>query len=251
MPRRFRPALLAGLAVVAVAVIAVVLWRTVASSPPPITGTQLDQPVPDVALVNQHGDSVRLSDLRGKVVVIYPFLTACHELCPMTTGAFIRMSEAVKAAGLAGRVAFLEVTVDPGRDTPGRLAAYADLVSADWTMLTGTPDALDRFWSFFGVTHERTSIGSPAPTDWYTGTPETYDVSHTPALIFLDPQGHERIVLVGTADLGGQLQPSLRAMLNDTGLANLAHPDAPWTVRQALDNVGALLGRSIPLPAGS
>jgi len=240
----------AAIGVVAVAAIGLVAWITLASSPPAITGTQIDQPVPDVALVDQHGSTIHLSDMRGKIVVVYPFLTACHELCPMTTGAFIQIAQAIHAAGLQDRVALWEVTVDPQRDTPQRLAAYADLVSADWTMLTGTQANLDAFWKFFGVEHAQQAVGSPAPIDWYTHQPETYDVNHTPVLLFIDASGHERIVLVGTADLGGQLAPSLKAMLNDTGLQNLAHPDAPWTVRQALDNIGALLGKRIPL-AGS
>jgi protein SCO1 len=249
IPVPFRIA--AAIGMVAVVAVALLMWRLVIAAPPSITGTQLDQAVPDVPLVDQHGRTVQLSDAQGKVVIIYPFLTACHELCPMTTGAFIQLSESIRAAGLSDRVALWEVTVDPERDTPERLAAYADLVSADWTMLTGTPANLDRFWQFFGVTHEKQAVASPAPVDWYTHQPETYDMNHTPVLLFIDGSGHERIVLVGTADLGGQLAPSLKAMLNDTGLNNLAHPDAPWTVRQALDDIGALLGRSIPLAAGS
>jgi len=239
----------AGVGLVGIAAIGFFAWRAL-SAPPPITGSQVDQAVPDVALIDQHGNTVHLSDLQGKIVVIYPFLTACHELCPMTTGAFIQISQAIHAAALQDRVALWEVTVDPERDTPERLAAYADLVSADWTMLTGTPDNLDRFWSFFGVVHDKQAVASPAPIDWYTHQPDAYDVSHTPVLLFIDGSGHERIVLVGTADLGGQLAPSLKAMLNDTGLQNLASPDSPWTVRQALDNIGALLGRRIPLPSG-
>jgi protein SCO1 len=249
IPVSFRIAAAVGLLGVA-ALAGVLAWRAI-SAPPPITGAQVDQAVPDVALVDQHGRTVHLSDEQGKVVVVYPFLTACHELCPMTTGAFIQISQAIHAAGLQDKVALWEVTVDPERDTPERLAAYADLVSADWTMLTGTQANLDRFWGFFGVTHEKQAVESPAPIDWYTHQPDAYDVGHTPVLLFIDGSGHERIVLVGTADLGGQLEPSLKAMLNQTGLHDLANPDSPWTVRQALDNIGALLGRSIPAAGGS
>jgi protein SCO1/2 len=235
--------LVAALVLSATAAIAIVIS---AGARPQISGTQLDQPVPDLALIDQHGRQVSLASLRGKVVVIYPFLTACHEVCPMTTGAFIQMSDAIRRAGLGDRVALLEVSVDPGRDTPQRLAAYADLVSADWTMLTGSANQLRRFWAFFGVYFSQTNIEQPAPIDWYTNEPETYDVTHTQALIFVDPQGHERIVLVGTADTGHALPSPLAAMLNDVGRSQLAHPQAPWTVQEALDNVGALLGRRIP-----
>jgi protein SCO1/2 len=225
-----------------VAVAAVVL----AGARPQVTGTTLDQPVPSLSLTDQQGRTVSLADLRGRVVVIYPFLTACHEVCPMTTAAFVQMSVAIRRAGISDRVALLEVSVDPDRDTPQRLAAYANLVSADWTMLTGSADQLRRFWTFFGVYYSKTDIDKPAPIDWYTHEPETFDVAHTQALIFIDADGHERILLVGTADVGGALPSALAGMLNETGRSALAHPQAPWTVPQALDNVGALLGRRIP-----
>lgn len=210
-----------------------------------LTGTEVDQAVPDIPLTDEHGRPFRLSDLRGKVVVIYPFLTDCHEMCPITTGAFIQIAHAIGRAGLTDQVALLEVTVDPKRDTPERLAAYADLASASWRMLTGSSYNLDRFWSFFGVSRVRTPIESPAPIDWYTHEPETYDIGHTPVLIFIDQQGHERIVLVGTADVRGQLPPQLAAMLSEQGRQNLEAPPEPWTVEQALDDVGLLLGRPI------
>lgn len=237
--------LAAALALSAVAGAALVIT---AGARPQITGTQLDQPVLDVPLIDQHGQRVSLATLRGKVVVIYPFLTACHEVCPMTTGAFIRMSEAIRRAGVSDQVALLEVSVDAGRDTPQRLAAYANLVSADWTMLTGSAEQLRRFWAPFGVYFSQTDITQPAPIDWYTHQPETYDVTHAEALIFVDRDGHERIVVVGTADVGSALPSPLAAMLNETGRSQLSHPQAPWTVQQALDNVGALLGRRIPAP---
>lgn len=243
MTVRLRLLVIGGVVILAVAALVAGYLLTL---PPPVkvTGSEANRPVPDIALTDQSGKDFTLSELRGKVVVIYPFLTDCHEVCPMTTAAFIQMQQAIAAAGLQDRVALLEVTVDPERDAPARLAAYAKLTSADWTMLTGSADNIAAFWKFFGVFSERTAVASPAPIDWYTNQPETYDVSHTPALIFLDAQGNERIVLVGTAQIAASAMPSqLQAMLNDTGRQNLAHPSEPWTVQQALDNVSILLGR--------
>ena len=50
------------------------------------------------------------------------FLTLCQETCPLTTGNLLVMDRAVIAAGLGHRVRFAELTVDPGRDTPGPAA---------------------------------------------------------------------------------------------------------------------------------
>ncbi|MGH2513822.1 MAG: SCO family protein, partial [Candidatus Limnocylindrales bacterium] len=173
----------------------------------------------------------------------------CHEVCPITTGAIIEMREAVEAAGLGSQVAFVEATVDPGRDSPQRLRAYAKLTGANWALLTGTPAQVAALWQFFGVAYERQPIVSPAPTDWLTGQPEAYDVAHTDALFFLDEAGHERIVIAGGPDLGGRLDTRLSGLLDAQGRENLAHPQGAWTVPQALGNLGHLLGRSIAPPA--
>ena len=81
-------------------------------------------PVPSTQLVNQDGQTMSLGSFRGKVrrVVFFP-----HPLpggMPLTTGIFQQLQASVKAAGLAHEVDFVEVTVDPGRDTPARLRAY-------------------------------------------------------------------------------------------------------------------------------
>jgi protein SCO1/2 len=207
-----------------------------------VTGTQVDLPVPQVRLTDQHGAPFTLADLHGKVVVIFPFLTDCHEICPLTTAAFLQMQAAIDAASLADRVALVEITVDPGRDTPERLAAYAKLASANWTMLTGTQADLDRLWGFFGISVQKEPVASPALIDWYTNQPETYDMTHTPVLIFLDAQGRERIVLVGTADVHDSIPAQLESMLNTQGHEDLHSPSEPWTPQQALDNVSVLLG---------
>jgi cytochrome oxidase Cu insertion factor (SCO1/SenC/PrrC family) len=45
----------------------------------------------------------------------------------------------------------MEISVEPGRDTPARLAAYSKEFGADWVLATGTPANLDALWKFFGV----------------------------------------------------------------------------------------------------
>ncbi len=102
--------------------------RTVAS------GNVLDQKVPTVAattrLEDQSGRVRTLRGLRGRTVVLAPLLTMCQETCPMTTENLHRAAQAVAGDRGAGRVVFLEVTVDPQRDTVRRLHAYAKLYGA-------------------------------------------------------------------------------------------------------------------------
>ena len=96
-------------------------------------------PVPPTPLIDQNGRPVTLQSFRGKYVVLAQFLTLCQDECPITTGAFQDMQQAVQQAGLGGQVAFVEATVDPGRDTPARLRAYQSEFGADWTLLDRHP----------------------------------------------------------------------------------------------------------------
>jgi cytochrome oxidase Cu insertion factor (SCO1/SenC/PrrC family) len=58
------------------------------------------------------------------VVVLAPFLSLCQDECPLITAAYTSLQRDVQAAGLSQRVAFVEATVDPVRDSIARLAAY-------------------------------------------------------------------------------------------------------------------------------
>ncbi len=241
-----RTAVLAVAATVALLVAACGGATGAAQAGPPLTGVEMDRALPDVALVGQDGQPTTLAALQGRYVVLTPFLTLCHEVCPITTGAFLELQQAIEQAGVADQVALVEATVDPGRDTPARLRAYAQMTGLRWTLLTGSASDLAQLWKAFGITYSVQPEDSPAPVDWWTHQPETYDVGHNDGLFFLDPQGHERIAIVGIADVGGRLDPTLKSLLNDQGLQNLESPGAAWTAQQALDDLGHLMGRSIP-----
>jgi cytochrome oxidase Cu insertion factor (SCO1/SenC/PrrC family) len=215
--------------------------------PPPSLGVVQDRQVPQVPLLDESGRPASLSMFHGKVVVLAPFLTLCQEECPITTGAFIAMQRDVEEAGLAQKVAFVEVTVDPGRDSPARLAAYSREFGATWPLLTGSPAVLDRLWRFFGVYHQVVPEQQPPALDWWTHTPLTYDVDHSDGFILLDARGHERFITTSPADLHGRLAPGLEGLLDSTGIQNLKHPQSPsWTVPQALGALSWLLGREVP-----
>ena len=211
-----------------------------------ITGTELNRPVPSLPLLDAHGKRVTLSAYRGKVVVLSPVLTLCHEVCPLTTGAFLGMQLAVRRAGLAHRVVFVEISVDPWRDSPARLRAFSRYAGVDFPLFTGSVAELRRFWRFFGVGFFRTAAGKPPDLDWWTHRRETFDVAHSDGLFFVDAAGHLRIVVLGMPNVHGRLAARLRRLLSGEGIRNLHHPQVAWSVPQALDDLGALLGRRIP-----
>ena len=219
-------------------------------------GTVLDRPVPDsvadLPLTTDAGQPATLAAFHGQVVVLADFLTLCQETCPLTAGNLLVMDRAVKASGLAGRVRFVELTVDPGRDTPARLRTYRALVGAggNWSLLTGRPDVIERIWGYFGVWYERVAEGSPPGVDWLTGKPLSYDITHQDALIYLDASGRERFLVVGSPNAGwASVAPALRRFLSAQGRADLSHPDAStWTAAEGLSAIAWLTGRQVGLP---
>lgn len=205
--------------------------------------------VPSTQLVNQNGQAVTLQDFRGKYVVLAQFLALCQDECPITTGAFQIMQRSAQKAGLGDKVAFIEATVDPDRDTVARLRAYQERFGANWTLLTGTDSNVAALWKYFGVFYQKTTEDDPGATDWWTGQHLTYDMLHTNGFILIDPDGNERFITTELPYLHGQLPANLRSLLDDLGIQHLNNgiPGNSYTVPQALSALSWLVGRNIPL----
>lgn len=95
---------------------------------------------PNIPLVTHEGKSVRFFDdlVKDKVVAINFFFTSCPAACPLETA---RLATVQRLLGdRVGRdVFFYSITIDPARDTPAVLQAYAERFHAGpgWTFLTG------------------------------------------------------------------------------------------------------------------
>jgi protein SCO1/2 len=202
--------------------------------------------------VDQTGAATSLSSYAGKILIVSDMMTLCQETCPIDTATLVQTARAVAKAGLASRVEFLSITVDPQRDTPARLAAYRTFFKpapVDWRLLTGTTSAISALWRYLGVYYQRVPEDSPAATDWLTGRPLTYDINHADLVFFIDTAGHERFAIdgAGHAEPGTVLAPRLERFLNAAGRNNLAHPgEDTWTASQALQVIGWLADKQIP-----
>jgi protein SCO1/2 len=215
-------------------------------APPSSQGIVQDRAIPDIALISSSGRPTSLAAYRGKDIVLAPFLSLCQDECPLVTGAFIALQRDVAAAGLASKVVFMEITVDPRRDTPTRLTAYAKEFGADWPLLTGTPANLAALWRYLGVSVQIVPEEQPPKIDWYTGTPLTYDVNHTDGYFLIDASGHERFSDSNAPNLHGRLDTALTGLLDDGGIKDLDHQANPsWTLTDALNSISWLVGRTI------
>jgi protein SCO1/2 len=96
---------------------------------------------PNVELKTHEGKTVRLYDdlLKGKTVAVNIIYTDCKDVCPLETAMMVRLYRLLGER--VGRdIHFYSISVDPERDTPEVLKAYAQKFGADlpgWLFLTG------------------------------------------------------------------------------------------------------------------
>jgi protein SCO1/2 len=86
----------------------------------------------------------------------------------------------------------------------------------------------------------------PAPKDWLTGKPLTYDLTHSDEVFFFDRKGRERYLLEGAAHVAGgaPLPQTLRTFLDASVRANLNHPGSEaWMLPQEMRVISWLAGR--------
>lgn len=103
--------------------------------------------VPPFVLTSQQGKEFRSQEqLDGKVWVADFIYTNCEGPCPRMSALMRRIQQATKDLPQVRLVSF---TVDPARDTPEVMAAYAQRYQAEsgrWFFLTGTRDALQQIY---------------------------------------------------------------------------------------------------------
>ncbi len=227
------------------------------SVPPNSVGTHLNAPMAKkimaLPLTDAQGHPTTLGSYRNKVVVLYAAMTSCTSDCPLDTANMVTAAKATDKAGLGKKVQYLSVTIDPGRDSPQRLAAYRKLYAApgqlpNWDLLTGSKQNIAALWKYLGVYWRKVPFPKPYPRDWQTGKPLTYDVQHADEVFVLDANGHERFVISGRADVPqAQAVPArLHNFLDKNGLRALQHPDAQdWTPGDLLEAVSWLTGREV------
>lgn len=213
-------------------------------------GTAVNLPVPadlrKLPLTNQHDEQVSLASFTGKTVVLIPFLTLCADVCPMTTGIVMQVEKALRADDAMSKVEIVELTVDPQRDTPARLAAYGKITHAGWQLVTEKPAALKQLAKFFGFTYTRVAEDNPPDIDWWTGKPLTYDIDHSDNYFVIDPAGEERVVQAASPDYHGHLPKKLQKFLSPLGHRHLKDPEEPdWTKDNVLEAIEFAAGEKL------
>lgn len=146
-------------------------------------GSLIDPPLaaPDFALNDQSGSTFRLSDQRGKIVLIFFGYTNCPDVCPLTMANYRQIKSELGAQ--AEKVEFVLITVDPERDTPERLQGYVSSFDPQIIGLSGSLDEMQTVWESFGVYRAKVETGSASG----------YAMDHSARMYLIDPAGNWRL----------------------------------------------------------
>jgi len=107
----------------------------------------------DFQLSDFNGKPRRLSDFRGKVVMLFFGYTHCPKACPTTLA---DLAQVMRLLGKdANRVQVLFVTLDPERDSPEILAKFVPSFDPSFLGLYGDAQATARAAGAFGVSYTK------------------------------------------------------------------------------------------------
>jgi protein SCO1 len=141
-------------------------------------------PAPAFTLTSQDGAPVSLADFRGKVVAVTFIYTLCTDTCPVLTPMMSFVQDRL-GPDFGTKIAFVSITVDPGRDTPAVLKEYAEAFGANpagWAFVTGAPETIREVTRRYGV---------------FAATAAGGDIDHSFLTSIVDPRGILRVQYLG------------------------------------------------------
>ncbi len=187
--------------IVVAAAAAVVVPRL---GPPELHGTDLGpaSEARDFTLQAADRGAVRLSEFRGRAVLLFFGYTSCPDTCPLTLSKLQRAMELVGDRRRDAQV--ILVTVDPSLDSPQRLREYVQGFDLGFIGLGGEPVELAEVARSFGA---------------WAGEPEAAHAEHSARLIphtshvfGIDREGRLRI-LWGPELTAEQIAEDLQSLL--------------------------------------
>lgn len=170
------------------------------------SGTRLDPPMPapSYTLVTDGGLEVGPERFHGKLTAMAFGFASCPDVCPATMQT---LAEAVDLLGEGDRaeVEVVLVSVDPERDGPDEIAAYARAFDPGFVGLSGTPEQVANAAEQLGIYYEKALTDSTSALG--------YLVDHTAHVYVLDREGRPAL-LWSFGTLPQEMAADLEALLD-------------------------------------
>lgn len=163
------------------------MWLARERAPAPPAALELEhatmfpvgRPLPGFKLVDQDGQPFGPERLTGQWTVLFFGFTHCPDVCPTTLATLAAARRELSTLPADQPPAVVLVSVDPGRDTPARLAEYVRFFDPSFTGVSGEPTAIEALTRELGVA---VLVSEPGEAGGYT-------IDHTATLFLVNPQG--------------------------------------------------------------
>ena len=156
-------------------------------SPVALKAGAFDPPraAPNFDLLGSNGGELKISNYRGKVVLLAFGFTSCTAVCPTTLNTFAVARR--KLAAAAADVQVVYVTVDPQRDDAARLKKYLGSFDPTFVGGTGTEQQLAAVRKDYGISALKQVLGDSYS---YAHSSFTYLIDRSGRIRALMPYGH-------------------------------------------------------------
>src|ERR1700690_794093 len=114
-------------------------------------------------LTDQFGHARTDADFRGQYLLVFFGYTTCPDVCPTTLQAITAALD--KLGADAHKVTPLFITIDPARDTPETLKAYAANFTPRLVALSGTPEEIAAAAKVYRIYYKKVGDGADYSMD--------------------------------------------------------------------------------------
>lgn len=147
-----------------------------------VDGTVSDNSIYQLSSVwkNQDGHNLILKSFRGKPVILTMFYSSCTYACPLLVNDMQRIEKSLPA-NKNNNYRFVLVSIDPERDTPAKLKAYAQDHNLDlsrWTLLSGKNDDVMELAALIGFKYKKDDNGNFSHSNVITLLNEKGEILH-------------------------------------------------------------------------
>jgi protein SCO1 len=132
--------------------IALAICITACASPKPTFHNAVINPpvaAAEIKMTDHNGKIFQLSNVRGKVVLLYFGFVNCPDECPLTMAHIKQALE--KLGDQAQNIEVVMISTDPVRDTPQALGNFLEAFNPAFIGIPGSPEELANIYKNYGV----------------------------------------------------------------------------------------------------
>ena len=163
----------------------------------------IGRPLPDLVLLDRQGRSVKLSDYRGKPLLVSFIYTGCFQICPTQTRALLQAVQGLERTLGEHQFNIVSIGFNQPFDSPEAMRSFARqhlIEHRNWEFLSPPREAVAQLTNTFGFS--------------YVATPAGFD--HVLGVTVVDAAGRIHAQVFGDRLRADQLGEPLRQLLLGT-----------------------------------